>query len=313
MNQKTCAKCGESKDKSFFKPNTKLKDGLASWCIPCFKEYRKSHRPNKPHLKALKEGYKVCRKCTQEKEFSEFTPNKNSKTGLSSWCKICTSSYQKERKQLIHSTRAPEDGLKECTKCGQRKPASTEFFNKMCKGKNGLNPVCKICHRELQNSYAKKDRKEYYKKRYEENKEVVLAQTRIRNATYTKTEEYRVWVSNYLRNRKQNDPGFRAMDQARKRVRQFLKGKEKYSKKLGCSYAVFKSHVESQFQPGMTWDNYGEWELDHKIPLALAYLQGPEAFKSACLYTNLCPMWAKDHDEKTKNDIKTINELKNMI
>jgi hypothetical protein len=28
--------------------------------------------------------------------------------------------------------------------------------------------------------------------------------------------------------------------------------------------------MESQFKKGMTWENYGEWHLDHKIPLALA-------------------------------------------
>ena len=27
-------------------------------------------------------------------------------------------------------------------------------------------------------------------------------------------------------------------------------------------------HLENRFKPGMSWDNYGEWHIDHKIPIS---------------------------------------------
>ena len=39
---------------------------------------------------------------------------------------------------------------------------------------------------------------------------------------------------------------------------------------LGASWEIAKEHIERQFKKGMTWDNYGEWHIDHIIPLASA-------------------------------------------
>ena len=36
---------------------------------------------------------------------------------------------------------------------------------------------------------------------------------------------------------------------------------------LGCNIERFKKHIEQQFTEGMSWENYGEWNIDHKIPL----------------------------------------------
>ena len=37
---------------------------------------------------------------------------------------------------------------------------------------------------------------------------------------------------------------------------------------LGCNIEKFKQHIKAQFTEGMSWDNYGEWHIDHRIPLA---------------------------------------------
>lgn len=37
---------------------------------------------------------------------------------------------------------------------------------------------------------------------------------------------------------------------------------------LNCDIEDFRLHIESQFKPKMTWDNYGtEWHIDHIVPL----------------------------------------------
>ena len=36
---------------------------------------------------------------------------------------------------------------------------------------------------------------------------------------------------------------------------------------LGCNIELFNEHIEQQFTEGMSWENYDEWHIDHKIPL----------------------------------------------
>ena len=90
-------------------------------------------------------------------------------------------------------------------------------------------------------------------------------------------------------------------------MRAFLRDKTRYSKTLGCSQQEFVCYIEKQFQPGMTWENYGtEWELDHINPLAIAYEDGPTDFAQACHYTNLQPLWKSEHQLKTADDINKL-------
>jgi hypothetical protein len=69
---------------------------------------------------------------------------------------------------------------------------------------------------------------------------------------------------------------------------------------LGCSFEKLKRHLESQFQPGMTWKNYGlhGWHIDHIKPLVLFDLTNRKQFLEACNYKNLQPLWAKENLSK---------------
>jgi hypothetical protein len=51
----------------------------------------------------------------------------------------------------------------------------------------------------------------------------------------------------------------------------------------------------------MTWENYGQWHVDHHIPLAEFDLREPEQQKQAFNYTNLRPLWAADNHRKHAN------------
>jgi len=43
----------------------------------------------------------------------------------------------------------------------------------------------------------------------------------------------------------------------------------------------------------MSWDNYGEWHIDHIIPLCSATTV--EELEKLCHYTNLQPLWAEEN------------------
>jgi hypothetical protein len=111
-----------------------------------------------------------------------------------------------------------------------------------------------------------------------------------------------------------NDVNYRLTCVLRARLNRAIKCSNKTGsavRDLGCSIDEFKLHIESKFQSGMTWDNWSKtgWNLDHKEPLGSFNLEDSEQLKKACHYTNLQPMWVKDHKLKTVKDIKKIGEL----
>ncbi|KGG20341.1 hypothetical protein [Prochlorococcus marinus] len=61
---------------------------------------------------------------------------------------------------------------------------------------------------------------------------------------------------------------------------------------LGCDAVKAKEHIQSQFTEGMSWENYGDWDVDHIKPCAAFDLIDPEEQKKAFNYKNLQPLWS---------------------
>jgi len=70
---------------------------------------------------------------------------------------------------------------------------------------------------------------------------------------------------------------------------------------LGYGTAELMAHVERQFLPGMTWQNIGEWHIDHIVPLASFKITGPDdpELRRAWALSNLRPLWADDNKRKS--------------
>ena len=66
---------------------------------------------------------------------------------------------------------------------------------------------------------------------------------------------------------------------------------------LGCNIKMFKKQIEQQFTEGMSWENYGEWHIDHKIPLKYNKPSLEEVVQRLH-YTNTQPMWASENMSK---------------
>lgn len=74
---------------------------------------------------------------------------------------------------------------------------------------------------------------------------------------------------------------------------------------LGCSIQDFTDYIESQFELGMSWNNWtlNGWHLDHIIPLAKINNQNKHIIN---YYENFRPLWAKENISKG-------NKLPNVI
>ena len=72
---------------------------------------------------------------------------------------------------------------------------------------------------------------------------------------------------------------------------------------FGIDLFGLKQHIESQFLPGMNWSNQGnglnKWNLDHIIGCNNFDLSIEEDCKKCFYYTNLQPLWWKDHRKKS--------------
>jgi len=65
---------------------------------------------------------------------------------------------------------------------------------------------------------------------------------------------------------------------------------------LGYSALDLKNHIESLFTEGMTWDNHGEWHIDHIKPVISFHKETLPRIVNAL--SNLQPLWAKENRDK---------------
>lgn len=219
-----------------------------------------------------------------------------------------------------------------CSKCGESKPATLEYFRM---GKKSLRSDCRACEikrrvelyrknpektaenmrkwREKNPERSRELVKEYQERnhdKYKESRKKWRTKTaEVRNAYarhfYHQNDESRkrklVKGNKYTKFRLDNDPTYKILRYTRNRVYIAIrKGYKSAStlELLGCTPEYAKKHLEGKFLPGMSWDNYGEWHIDHIKPLASFDLTNPEEQRKAFHYTNIQPLWAEDNLKK---------------
>jgi hypothetical protein len=64
---------------------------------------------------------------------------------------------------------------------------------------------------------------------------------------------------------------------------------------LGCTIYDFKIYLKNKFLDKMTFENYGEWHIDHIIPCSLFDLKINEAQFKCFHYSNMQPMWGTEN------------------
>jgi hypothetical protein len=214
--------------------------------------------------------------------------------------------------------------MKKCNKCGMEKELS-EFYKK-CDSKDGLTLRCKICVIPEQRKY-RKDNKHitgaYYQKYKDDFKSyrmeyVLKNKDEIAKKRKNKSEqlkpyfkEYRQknrakineFIKKYNKRKRAIDPLFKMKANIVNRTSQMFKVKGWLKNgrtriMLGASYSEVKYYLGGLFTEGMSWDNYGKWEIDHIIPLASA--KNEEELTALCHYKNLQPLWKLDNIIKGK-------------
>jgi hypothetical protein len=190
--------------------------------------------------------------------------------------------------------------LKSCYVCKTEKEL-TEFYKDKSRS-SGLSSKCKVCHninthrkRKLKKETDPEYRKFANRKRTEQKKRKMLENPEYRKLVNQKKEKRNVI-------RESKDPVYKLKRKMRHSLRDAFRRKG-YSKNtqsqeiLGADWNTVKKYFESKFVDGMSWDNQGDWHIDHILPISTAINE--EDVLRLNHYTNLQPLWAEDNMKKS--------------
>lgn len=223
---------------------------------------------------------KICSKCKNSKNFSDFGNWKYSKDGLRNYCKDCSRNegkkYREKNKDKIKEKSKKyyyenHDKIKVYLKSDSRKKSKREYYDRN-KGK-----------------VKEKSSKYYY-----DNIEKVSN----RNKEYRKTDKYKKSRSVYIKNWSKSNKHIITWRQLLYRALSYIgKNKEnKTIKYLKYSAIDLKIHIENLFEEGMNWENHGEWHIDHIKPISSFDIDSEPSEINAL--SNLRPLWALDNLSK---------------
>lgn len=283
METKVCRKCGIKKPITDYYLDKGKPRNICKVCHCSETNARKialgiTKNPTEK-LEAKREGYKVCRICKEEKPLALFARNISNKDGYRNECKLCSSHNYKKEHDLWYKDK-------------EKRKAQMKAYRK--------------AHPEIQKAYVERNRerireksKEYWLKK---GPEILAKRTKEDVARWNRTRYRRHKLQRIVLSGLQR--GF--------------KDKKNYDLGSILPYTIeeLKAHLESQFQPGMTWENHGlhGWHIDHIKPVCtFDFLDGdlsnPEVVKvvqQCWALSNLRPLWAKDNLSRPKDGNDTL-------
>jgi hypothetical protein len=246
---------------------------------------------------------KKCKNCEEEKPLSEFY--KNNKTTYKPNCKLCC--LLKSKNDIKRKERQKEYYLENKEIINEKNKAyyleNKDYFNDKNKNYYSENKEKFVeYHQDNREEILKRQKeyrdnnpdkirrikkeyrdnnpdkiKEYRDKYYLENKENILK----KNREWNKNNSYIVAWRTVLKSQ----------------LRRMGKSKEgRTIELLGYSALELKEHIKSLFTEGMTWDNYGEWEIDHKLPVSSFDKDTLPSIVNAL--DNLQPLWQSENRSK---------------
>jgi hypothetical protein len=108
--------------------------------------------------------------------------------------------------------------------------------------------------------------------------------------------KYREWIRKYIQR-----PEIKIHSNISRSIRSAMKLRKegrKWESIVGYTVSDLMNHLESKFVEGMSWDNYGKWEIDHIHPKSLFDLSDDESIKNCWRLENLQPLWMSDSRRK---------------
>jgi hypothetical protein len=275
---------------------------------------------------------KKCNKCELEKDYSDFNVRRASKDGYSYICKSCKylvdKEYSLKNKESIKNYRKKyyqenKDNIK--SKSNNHYQENKEVISNYYKNyyqenkdniksksnnyyqENKDNVLEKIKNKQSNEDYRELNKEKSKKWRDENPKKVKENNKKYRESNKDKIKEYRLYyysknknkINEYMRDYYKDRKYIKSWRQLLFRYCKFFNVEKKSNTNnlLGFSPLQLKGRIECQFKEGMSWDNYGLWEIDHKKPLSkFSKDTKPSIVNALC---NLQPLWKEDNRKKS--------------
>ncbi len=318
MDTKKCSKCGEVKGVDEFSKRKASRDGYRHTCSNCSNLWSVKYREkNKDKINTRSKEYRK-----KNPDRTKYYNDKHRKENPE-----YASKYYKENKEKIKVIAA-----KYRKENAEKIKVRAAKYHKENKEEITERRKCHIRNKDREKEMQIKYRKENAEKikvraakYYKENKEEITERILIyrkenKNKLYKTMEAWRKKnkekCKEYQRiGRKRNIKKIREKARIRyeetklhcntsRLVYKSLKG-EKNNRMvfsiLEYTEIELKQHIQSQFTDGMSWDNYGEWHVDHIVPQCIFNFKKSNdiEFKQCWSLKNLQPLWAKENLSKS--------------
>ena len=183
-----------------------------------------------------------------------------------------------------------------CIECKQTKKKSEFYKDSRCT--NRLSRRCKKCTSKYNTIWSKNHNYKYSKLYYLNHKKEAK-------------EYHKIYYKNHRKEHRQYKAKARCIPKNKisraiaENIRHCLKGRKcsrRWESIVSFTLQELKQHLESQFQEGMTWDNYGYygWHIDHIIPISFFQYNSSDdvEFRMCWRLKNLRPLWATENMQK---------------
>lgn len=120
-------------------------------------------------------------------------------------------------------------------------------------------------------------------------------------------KKYNEWFREYTK----NNPAYAISSHMRGLIHRSIgrcKAGKSWKSFVDYSLEDLMAHLEKQFHDGMTWENRGEWHIDHIVPRSAFNYTSPSdpEFKACWSLTNLRPIWGKENIRKSAKKLFLI-------
>lgn len=224
---------------------------------------------------------KKCSDCGLYKNIEDFSKRKDSKDGLRGSCKKCRNEKSKDQSKKYYK----KNRERLLNKAKERKSNNIDTDSKirtikrMFQSCDDNQSVCTKCMTIKKKENFTKD-------------------SHRKNGISAHCNECKNY---YKKSRKKIDPLFKLSTNIRSMLSAYIKSNgikrdKKTEEILGCTFLELKNYIEQKFIYGMSWNNYGDWHIDHIIPISYATCES-DIYKLNH-HMNLQPLWKKDNLSK---------------
>lgn len=212
-------------------------------------------------------AFKVCTKCGEAKQLSCFASHPRGLLGRQAACRDCVSSYSRALYEQNREARVAA--------AREYRKANPDANRRAVKKYKKNNPDVDKEWRDKNRDKARAFSEAWRKKNLHWHREKRAAELRTPSGKLQNAIRAAVYAS----------------------VKRGTKAGRSALTLVGYTLAELKAHLERKFLPGMSWANYGEWHIDHIVPLSAHNYETPDDadFKRAWALSNLQPLWAKDN------------------